>query len=127
VDSIGSGWGPVEGCCEYRDESSGSGATELVQLWKTVRCNVEQSKELAYFISFCRNAQEKKLVGTTRQRCENGIQIDFAETVYDGLDYTEVTLNTVKWRILVNTLMELLVPWKVTDDANSMKSQSVGL
>jgi hypothetical protein len=117
----------VEGCCEYRDELSGSGATELVHLWKTERCNAEQSKELAYFISFCRNAHVKKPVGTTGQRCENGIQIDFAETVYDGLDYTEVTHNTVTWRILVNTLMELLVPWKMADDAKSMKSQSVGL
>jgi hypothetical protein len=30
VDSSGSGQGAVAGCCEYGDEPSGSGATELV-------------------------------------------------------------------------------------------------
>jgi hypothetical protein len=30
VDSVGSGKGPVAGSCEYGDEPSGSGATELV-------------------------------------------------------------------------------------------------
>jgi hypothetical protein len=30
VDSPGSGWGPLAGCCERGDEHSGSGATELV-------------------------------------------------------------------------------------------------
>jgi hypothetical protein len=30
VDSVGSGWGPVAGCCECGDEPSGSGAMELV-------------------------------------------------------------------------------------------------
>jgi hypothetical protein len=30
VDSVGLGYGPVAGCCEYGDEPSGSGATELV-------------------------------------------------------------------------------------------------
>jgi hypothetical protein len=29
VDSVGSGYGPVSGSCEYGDEPSGSGATEL--------------------------------------------------------------------------------------------------
>jgi hypothetical protein len=34
LDSTGSGQGPVAGCCECGDESSGSCATELVsQLW----------------------------------------------------------------------------------------------
>jgi hypothetical protein len=30
VDSPGSGYGPLAGCCECGDELSGSGATELV-------------------------------------------------------------------------------------------------
>jgi hypothetical protein len=30
MDPVGSGQGPVAGCCEYGDEPSGSGATELV-------------------------------------------------------------------------------------------------
>jgi hypothetical protein len=30
VDSTGSGYGPVAGCCECGDERSGSCATELV-------------------------------------------------------------------------------------------------
>jgi hypothetical protein len=30
VDSPGSGYGPLAGCCECGDEPSGSGATELV-------------------------------------------------------------------------------------------------
>jgi hypothetical protein len=31
VDSVGSQYGPVVGCCEHGDEPSGSGATELVK------------------------------------------------------------------------------------------------
>jgi hypothetical protein len=34
LDSTGSGQGPVEGCCEYGDEPSGSCATELVSYSK---------------------------------------------------------------------------------------------
>jgi hypothetical protein len=30
VDSPGSGYGPLAGCCECGDEPSGSGVTELV-------------------------------------------------------------------------------------------------
>jgi hypothetical protein len=30
VDSVGSGYGPMEDCCERGDESSGSGTMELV-------------------------------------------------------------------------------------------------
>jgi hypothetical protein len=30
LDSVGSGYGPVEGSCEYGDEPSGSCAMELV-------------------------------------------------------------------------------------------------
>jgi hypothetical protein len=30
VDPVGSGKGPVAGCCEYGDESPASGATDLV-------------------------------------------------------------------------------------------------
>jgi hypothetical protein len=30
VDSPGSGWGSLAGCCECGDELSGSGATELL-------------------------------------------------------------------------------------------------
>jgi hypothetical protein len=30
VDPIGAGQGPVAGSCKYRDEPSGSGATELI-------------------------------------------------------------------------------------------------
>jgi hypothetical protein len=33
VDSPGSGQGPLAGCCECRDEPSGSGATKLVKLY----------------------------------------------------------------------------------------------
>jgi hypothetical protein len=32
LDPVGSGRGPVAGCCEYGDEPSGSGATELVTM-----------------------------------------------------------------------------------------------
>jgi hypothetical protein len=36
VDSPGSGYGPLAGCCECGDEPSGSGATELVNTVSTV-------------------------------------------------------------------------------------------
>jgi hypothetical protein len=31
VGSVGSGWGSVAGCCQCGDETSGSGATDLVR------------------------------------------------------------------------------------------------
>jgi hypothetical protein len=34
MDPVGSGQGPVAGFCEYGDEPSGSGATELVMTFK---------------------------------------------------------------------------------------------
>jgi hypothetical protein len=37
VDSVGSGWVPLAGCCELGDEPLVSGATELVIL-PTPRC-----------------------------------------------------------------------------------------
>jgi hypothetical protein len=33
VDPLGSGQGPVAGCCDNGDEPAGSGATELVGLY----------------------------------------------------------------------------------------------
>jgi hypothetical protein len=36
VDSPGSGWGPMAGCCECGDEPSGSGDTELVSKYSSV-------------------------------------------------------------------------------------------
>jgi hypothetical protein len=47
VDSLGSGYGPVAGCCECGDEPSGSGATELFRFklaqsvcLRTQLCNI---------------------------------------------------------------------------------------
>jgi hypothetical protein len=40
VDSASSGEGPLAGCCECGDESSGSGATELVTVNMMVQCLV---------------------------------------------------------------------------------------
>jgi hypothetical protein len=51
LDPVGSGQGPVTGSCEYRDEPSGSGATEIVNLlhgsvvsggWVTVNGTLER-------------------------------------------------------------------------------------
>jgi hypothetical protein len=36
LDTVGSGYGPVAGCCEYGDEPSGSVATELVSYAKNI-------------------------------------------------------------------------------------------
>jgi hypothetical protein len=49
VDPIGSGEGPVAGCCEYGDEPEGSGATELVcgTLWNiTVKTSKKKNKSI---------------------------------------------------------------------------------
>jgi hypothetical protein len=43
VDPVGSGWRPVAGSCEYGDEPSGSGATELVRwLCGKARCHCKK-------------------------------------------------------------------------------------
>jgi hypothetical protein len=38
VDPVGSGYGPVAGSCEYGDEPSGSGATDLIYTQNSGRC-----------------------------------------------------------------------------------------
>jgi hypothetical protein len=41
VDSPGSGWGPLAGCCECGDEPSGPGDTELVSCIPHVICDLQ--------------------------------------------------------------------------------------
>jgi hypothetical protein len=46
VDPVDSGQGPLVGCCEYGDEPSGSGATELVM--RSIVCS-----NLLYYVLVC--------------------------------------------------------------------------
>jgi hypothetical protein len=54
VDSPGSGYGPLAGCCEWGDEPSGSGATELLlHLFDyTFRCLSASSSGHKHFAPF---------------------------------------------------------------------------
>jgi hypothetical protein len=50
LDSTGSGWRPVAGCCECGDESSSSCATDLVTSWVPERGSTPRQTSLRTLI-----------------------------------------------------------------------------
>jgi hypothetical protein len=51
-------------------------------------------------------------VGRHRFEYEGNIKIDLKETGYDGLDWIHLAQDRFQWRALVNTVMNLGVPYK---------------
>jgi hypothetical protein len=53
----------------------------------------------------------KRPLGRARRRWVDNIKMDFRETQWDGIDWIDLAQNRNRWRALVNTVMNLRVPY----------------
>jgi hypothetical protein len=51
-------------------------------------------------------------LGRPRRRCVENIKIDLREMGWDGVDWIDLAQDRDQWRALVNTVMNLRVPYK---------------
>jgi hypothetical protein len=54
--------------------------------------------------------ERKRPVGRPRRRWVDNIKIDLRERGWDGMDWIDLAEDRDQWRVLVNTVMNLLVP-----------------
>jgi hypothetical protein len=52
----------------------------------------------------------KRLLGRLRRRWVDNIKMDLREIGWDGMDWIDLAQCRDKWRVLVNTVMNLRVP-----------------
>jgi hypothetical protein len=57
------------------------------------------------------NPEGKRPLGRPRRRWEDSIKIDFREIVWDGMDWIDLAQDRDQWRAVVNTVMNLRVPY----------------
>jgi hypothetical protein len=55
------------------------------------------------------NPDGKKQLGRPRRKWENGIRMDHRETGWGSVDWIQLAQDRVRWRALVNTVMNLRV------------------
>jgi hypothetical protein len=58
-----------------------------------------------------RKPEERRAPGRPWRRWADNIKIDLRETGWDGMDWIDVAQDSVRWRVLMNTIMNLLVPY----------------
>ena len=56
------------------------------------------------------NAEEKKALGRPSSRLDDNIKMDLEEVRLGGMDCIDLAENRVRWRALVNVVMNLRVP-----------------
>jgi hypothetical protein len=54
--------------------------------------------------------ERKRPIGITRRRWVDNIKMDLREIEFGGMDWIYLAQNRVRWRALVNTVMNLRVP-----------------
>jgi hypothetical protein len=52
----------------------------------------------------------KRPLGKPRRRWVDNIKMDLKETAWDGMDWIDLAQDSVQWRTLMNTVMNLRVP-----------------
>jgi hypothetical protein len=55
----------------------------------------------------------KRPLGRPSRRWVDNIRIDLREIGWNGMDWTDVAQDRDQWRVLVNTVMNLRVPWRL--------------
>jgi hypothetical protein len=55
---------------------------------------------------------EKRPIGKRRRRWVNNIEMDLRTVGLDGVDWIHLAQDRDCWRVLVNTVTKLLVPFK---------------
>jgi hypothetical protein len=82
---------------------------------KRIRCAGHvarmRRKRNAYRI-FVRKPEGKRLLGRSRRRWVNNFKMDLRALEWDCLDWIDVAQDRDQWRALVNTLMNLRVPYE---------------
>jgi hypothetical protein len=53
--------------------------------------------------------EEKRPLGRPRRRWVDRIKMDLREIGWNGMDWIDLSQNRDQWRVLVNTVMNLLV------------------
>jgi hypothetical protein len=73
----------------------------------------------------------KRPLGRPRRRCVDNIKMDLRERGWDGVDYIGLAQDRDQWRALVNTVLNLRVPWYagtfLSGSTNSGSSRRVQL
>jgi hypothetical protein len=72
-------------------------------------CSTNGEKSNSYRI-WVGKPERKRPLGRPRRRWVECIKIDLREIGWDGVDWMEVAQDRDQWRVLVNTVMNLLVP-----------------
>jgi hypothetical protein len=67
-----------------------------------------RAKTNAYWI-LVGKPEGKRLLGRSRFRCVDNIQMDFRKIEWDGIDWIDLAQDRDQWRALMNMIMSLLV------------------
>ena len=62
------------------------------------------------YTEFVGKPEGKRSLGRLRRRWEDNIKMDLQEMGCEGLDWIELAQDRVKWRALVNAVMNVRVP-----------------
>jgi hypothetical protein len=54
--------------------------------------------------------EERRPLGRPKRRCEDNIKMGLQEVGCEGMDWIELAQDGVRWRVLVNAVMNLRVP-----------------
>jgi hypothetical protein len=71
--------------------------------------NGEEEEENAYRI-LVEKPEEKRPLGRPRRRWVDNIEKDLRDTVWEGMDWSDLAQDRDQWRALVNTVIKLRVP-----------------
>jgi hypothetical protein len=72
-------------------------------------CSTNVTKRNSYRI-LVGKPEGKRPLGRPRRRWMDNIKMDIREIGWDGVDWIDVPQDRDRWRALVNTVMNLLVP-----------------
>jgi hypothetical protein len=73
-------------------------------------CGTNGAKRNAYRI-LVGNPEGKRPLGRRRRRCLDNIKMDLREIGWGGTDWIDLAQDRDQWRALVNTVMNLRVPY----------------
>jgi hypothetical protein len=65
----------------------------------------------------------RRPLGRPRCRCVNNIKMDLRKRGWDGMDWIDLAQDKDQWRALLNTVMNLRVPYNA---GNSLSGCTIG-
>jgi hypothetical protein len=86
--------------------------------WRIMRwvgaCSTHGKKRNAYKI-FVGKSEGKRPLEIIRRRWEDNIKICLSEIWWGSMDWIDLAQDRDQWRALVNTVMNLRVPWNIVN------------